>query len=288
MDATISFKLTQDNITRFSIATGAVGAIYALVANQAPLTHHLTYAAITAITVIAANTLRSVTTTVATTTHTTTNAQAPPAQPPPQTHLASLATVAAEFGKGVLAAIQPAGGTNIASALGIQQQAATAAGKTYDAYQYAVIQGFSNSPTQAGLQPIWGLFTQTKNVDTIRLHIKIAMKRWARQHAVNIHKGLLLPKTTIESIRDMHFNPGGGVAYFASAEKGISILACQPTAGESRDLAKAAELAQEISTASRTLAEALDLGKHDPSPPPGNYQDLKATVGTFCGLLAGM
>ena len=111
------------------------------------------------------------------------------------------------------------------------------------------------------------------------------MKQWARRHAVNIHKGLLLPKTTIESIRDMHFNPGGGVAYFASAEKGISILACQPIAGESRDSAKAAELAQEISTASRTLAEALDLGKHDPRPPPGNYQDLKATVGTFCGLL---
>ena len=96
--------------------------------------------------------------------HTTTYAQSLPALPAPQTYLSSLATVAAEFGKGVLAAIQPAGGTNVAGALGIQQQAATAAGKTYDAYQYAVIQGFSNCPTQAGLQPIWGLFTQTKNV----------------------------------------------------------------------------------------------------------------------------
>ena len=201
------------------------------------------------------------------------------------TNLSALATVAAEFGKGVLAAITPAGGANVTGTLGIQQPAATTLGKSYDAYQYAVLQGFSNCPTPAGLQPIWGLFTQTKSVDTIRLHIKIAMKKWARRHAVNIHKGLLLPKTTIEAIRDLNFNPGGGVAYFNSAEKGISILTCQPMAGETRDSARATELAQEISNASRTLAEALDLGKNDPRSPPGTYQDLKATVGTFCALL---
>ena len=200
------------------------------------------------------------------------------------TDTSALAAVAAEFGKGVLAAIQPAGGTSIAGALGLPVTAATT-GKAYDTYQYAVIQGFSNCPTPAGLQPIWGLFTQTKNVDTARLHIKTAMRRWATRFHVNIHKGLLLSKATIEAIRDIHFNPGGGVAYFATAEKGISILTCQPKSGEERDSVRASELAQEISNANRSYAEALDLGKHDPRPPPGNYHELKATVGTFCGLL---
>lgn len=211
-----------------------------------------------------------------------------PTQPPPQpratTDTSTLATLAAEFGKGVLEAIQPAaaaGGT----ALNAIQGATNMAGKTYDNYQYAVIQGFSNCPTQAGLQPIWGLFTQTKSVDTVRLHIKAALRRWATRHCVNIHNGLLLPKTTIEAIRDVQFNPGGGVAYFSSAEKGISILTCQPEPGDKRDSIRATELAHEISNTNRTLAEALELGKNDPRSPPGTYQDLKATVGTFCGLL---
>ena len=213
---------------------------------------------------------------------------APPAQPTPQpltmNDTSALATLAAEFGKGVLDAINPPAGQG-GTALGAIQGTTTTAGKTYDAYQYAVIQGFSNCPTQAGLQPIWGLFTQTKNVETVRLHIKATMRRWATRHCVNIHNGLLLPKTTIEAIRDVQFNPGGGVAYFSTAEKGISVLTCQPEPGDKRDLIRATEIAQEISTTNRTLAEALELGKNDPRPPPGTYQDLKATVGTFCGLL---
>ena len=212
-------------------------------------------------------------------------AAAPTPPPPTFSNTSTLATLAAEFGKGVLQAIQPAGTATTTTAIGPIQGTTPAAGKTYDQYQYAVIQGFSNCPTQAGLQPIWGLFTQTKNVDSVRLHIKAAMKRWATRHCVNIHNGLLLSKPTIEAIRDVIFNPGGGVAYFASAEKGISILTCQPESGEKRDATRATEIAQEISNTNRTLAEALELGKNDPRPPPGTYQDLKATVGTFCGLL---
>ena len=212
-------------------------------------------------------------------------AQPTPPPPPATSNTAALATLAAEFGKGVLQAIQPAGVATGATALGAIQGATTTAGKTYDAYQYAVIQGFSNCPTQAGLQPIWGLFTQTKNVDTIRLHIKTSMRRWATRFCVNIHNGLHLSTPTIEAIRNVLFNPGGGVAYFSSAEKGISVLTCQPEPGEKRELVRASELAQEDSTTNRTLAEALELRKHDPRAPPGTYQDLKATVGTFCGLL---
>ena len=212
---------------------------------------------------------------------------AQPTQPPPtaNSNTAALATLAAEFGKGVLQALQPPGAATGATAIGAIQGTTTTAGKSYDAYQYAVIQGFSNCPTQAGLQPLWGLFTQTKNVDTIRLHIKTSMRRWATRYCVNIHNGLHLSTPTIEAIRNVLFNPGGGVAYFSSAEKGISILTCQPEPGEKRELVRATEIAQENSTTNRTLAEALELGKHDPRAPPGTYQDLKATVGTFCGLL---
>lgn len=211
---------------------------------------------------------------------------APPQVAPPTTattDTSSLAAVAAEFGKGVLEAIKPAGGTALTTALGAT--AAAVDGKTYDAYHYAVIQGFSNCPTRAGLQPIWGLFTQTKTIETHRLHMRKYMSQWAARYSVNIHKGLYFFKPTIEAIVNLRFNPSGGVAYFGSAEKGISILTCQPMPGEERDSARNLEVAEEISSANLTLAEALDLGKSDPRPPPANYQDLKATVGTFCALL---
>ena len=206
-----------------------------------------------------------------------------PPTPPTQTDTATLAAVAAEFGKGVLQAINPAGGTAVATALGTA--AAAVDGKVYDAYHYAVIQGFSNCPTRAGLQPIWGLFTQTKTIETHRLHLRKYMNQWAQRYSVNIHKGLFLSKLTIEAIVHLRFNPSGGVAYFNSAEKGISILTCQPMPGEEKDSARNLEVAEEISSANLTLAEALDLGKSDPRPPPATYQDLKATVGTFCALL---
>lgn len=200
------------------------------------------------------------------------------------TNTSTLAAVAAEFGKGVLAAINPAGGTALVP--GLTTPTATAGdGKTYDAYHYAVLQGFSNTPTKAGLQPIWGLFTQTKTMETHRLHIREAMRKWARRFSVNIHRGLLLSKNTIESIMHLRFNPSGGVAYFSSAEKGVSILTCQPMPGEDRETSRDRELAAELSGANLTFDEALSLGKHDPRAPPATYQDLKATVGTFCALL---
>ena len=142
--------------------------------------------------------------------------------PPTQTDTSALAAVAAEFGKGVLQAINPAGGTAVATALGAS--AATVDGKAYDVYHYAVLQGFSNSPTRAGLQPIWGLFTQTKTIETHCLHIRKYMTQWATRYSVNIHKGLFLSKLTIEAFVHLRFNPSGGVAYLRLSQHKPPIL----------------------------------------------------------------
>lgn len=208
----------------------------------------------------------------------------PSAQPslPQQQDLSHLAAVAAEFGKGLVDAIRPVMGNQLAPAVG---GTGPTDGKTYDAYNFAVLQGFSHCPTPAGLQPIWGLFTQTKSIETHRLHIKEHMKNWARTQGVTINKGIFFSKQTIEDIMHLRFNPSGGVAYFSTAEKGISILLCHPKAGDDRDHARADEMAQDISSSNRTLAEALILGKKDPRPPPDSYNDLKAALGTFCALL---
>ncbi len=151
---------------------------------------------------------------------------------PQQQDLSHLATVAAKFGKGLVDAIRPVMGHQLAPAVG---GTGPTDGKTYDAYNFAALQGFSHCPTTAGLQPIWGLFTQTKSIEMHRLHIKEHMKTWARAQGVTINKGIFFSKQTIEDIMHLQFNPSGGVAYFSTAKKGISILLCHPKVGDDRD-----------------------------------------------------
>lgn len=201
---------------------------------------------------------------------------------PPQ-DLTHLSTIAAEFGKGVVDALRPATATaTIATTLGATQ---SGDGKEYDKYQKALLQGFSHSPTIAGLQPIWELFTQTKNIDIHRLHLREAMTSWATKWGVTITSGIQLSKLAIEDIVNLRFNPGGSVAYYASADKGISILLCRSRPGEEREAARLRELAEEQSGANITLAEALSLRRNTPPTPPDNYIELKTCIGTFCAML---
>ncbi len=193
-------------------------------------------------------------------------------------NLSSIATLAAEFGKGIMAALQPG------VALGTGASATANDKKEYDEFQRAILQGFAHTPTPAGLPTIWSLFCQTKSADTHRLHIKEAMNQWARNAGVTINRGMYLTKVAIDDIVNLRFNPGGSSAYYASAEKGISILLCRSRPGEDRESARQQELAEEISSHTRSLSEAVTLAKTAPRAPPDTYTDLKASIGTFCAL----
>lgn len=210
-------------------------------------------------------------------------AQQPTMQPAPAQDLTHLSTIAAEFGKGVIEALRPSTATpTLAAAIGTTLPGE---GVKYDTYQKAILRGFSHCPTNAGLQPIWGLFSQTKNIDTHRLHLREAMIAWSVKWGVTITGGIELSKIAIEDIVNLRFNPGGSVAYYATAEKGISILLCRNRPGEERESARLRELAAEESAANITMAEALALRRNAPQSPPDNYIELKTCIGTFCAML---
>ena len=112
------------------------------------------------------------------------------------------------------------------------------------------------------------------------------MHVWARQWGVSINKGIFFSKLALDNIVNLRFNPGGGAAYFETAEKGISILLCQSRTGDEKKKTRQHKLTKEISTNNRTLSKALTLFRKDgPRAPPDTYQDLKANVGTFCAFL---
>jgi len=202
-----------------------------------------------------------------------------PAQPQAAQDLSHFAVLAAEFGKGVMAAIQPGAGTALGSQQTVQDK------REYDAYQKAMLQGFAHTPSPAGLPHIWYLFCQTKSLDTHRLHLREAMQLWARNSGVSINRGVFLSKIAVDDIVNLRFNPGGSAAYYSTAEKGISILLCRSRPGEDREAARQQELAEELSANNRSLSEAITLTKSAPRAPPDTYNDLKIAVGTFCAFI---
>jgi hypothetical protein len=50
------------------------------------------------------------------------------------------------------------------------------------------------------------------------------MGSWARDNEITITRGLYFEKSTMDEIVKLEFNPGAAAAYFATAEKGMSIL----------------------------------------------------------------
>ena len=102
-------------------------------------------------------------------------------------------------------------------------------GKYYNAYQLAIIQGFSHVASLTGIPPIWALFQHTKHLDTHRDNIKQKMVTWAeaQQCHVSINRGLYISNASLREILALKFNPGGAAAEVGTADQGISILMCR-------------------------------------------------------------
>jgi hypothetical protein len=157
--------------------------------------------------------------------------------------------------------------------------------RQYSEFQLAKLKGFCCMRTNANLPVIWEYFKSTKDVDAQRTQLQSAMKEWARQHDVQINRGVYFDKATMDEIVRMEFCPGTPTAYLATAEQGISILVCRPRAGNETADIRSREQAVQATAKNHTLAEALLLGRRDPRPPAANYHELKLDVGTFCALL---
>ncbi len=97
---------------------------------------------------------------------------------------------------------------------------------------------------------------------------------------MEINLGTYLEDESLKAFAQLQFNPSGsgaGVALAQSADKGLSILLCNP-----RTLAEAAAAAASILTLDQ--AKKIKPGTMC-RPPNGTYLELKLLIGTFCGLL---
>ena len=161
-------------------------------------------------------------------------------------------------------------------------------GKNYDAFQLAVIQGFSHSPGLQGIQQIWALFQHTKHLDTHKDNIKKRRFGWAeaqRRH-VTIDRGIFLPNTTLREILSLKFTPGNTTAELSTADHGLSILICRARSVETKSAIRRRELAEDMSKNNRSLADAeRTMERTDTSGCPEDYNELLRCLGTYCALL---
>ncbi len=66
-----------------------------------------------------------------------------------------------------------------------------------------------------------------KSIDTYRAHIAKSINSWCRAHHIDRDKSIFLEAKFFEDLELLRFNPGGPVAQYHSAARGMSILACR-------------------------------------------------------------
>lgn len=156
--------------------------------------------------------------------------------------------------------------------------------RAYTPFQLAKLKGFCCVYENAKIPPIWDYFTTTKDVDAHRAKLLGEMGTWARENDITITRGLYLEKSTMDEIVKLDFNPGAATAYFATAEKGMSILIVRPRKGNETADIRSKEQAMRLTERNYTLSDALGLTRKDPRPPASSYLELLRDVGTLCAL----
>jgi hypothetical protein len=157
--------------------------------------------------------------------------------------------------------------------------------QVYSPFQLAKLKGFCGVYDNTNIPPIREYFKSTKDVDAHRTKLLGEMHSWARENEITITRGLYFEKSTMDEMVKLDFNPGAATAYFAMAEKGMSILIVRPRRGHETADIRSKEHAMQLTERNYTLSDALGLTRKDPRPPASTYFELLRDVGTFCALV---
>jgi hypothetical protein len=134
---------------------------------------------------------------------------------------------------------------------------------------------------------IWFVIQSTKGkaYDTYRDHLKKSIKAWCRTRHIERDKSIYLTAKFFDDLIVLRFNPGGPVAQYESAARGISMLACQSLMAVEAEYQRGYEEALEQTTKTTRKLEDLLKDKGKTVAPAPDYMQLKLNIGTFCALL---
>ncbi len=149
---------------------------------------------------------------------------------------------------------------------------------------------------------IWSIIQATKGKahGSSCNHLKKSIESSCRSRHIERDKSIYLTAKFFEDLVALRFNPGGPVAQYELAGRGISMLSCRSLMAveaetqrgyykEALELTKAETQRgyEEVSKLTKTTRKLEDILKEKgktPSSAP-NYMQLKLNIGTFCALL---
>jgi hypothetical protein len=160
------------------------------------------------------------------------------------------------------------------------------ANKGFDRDQIAKLKDACGVVLAREIPNIWYVIQSTKGkaYDTYRDHLKKTIEAYGRTRHIEWDKSIYLKNPFFDDLIKLRFNPGGPVAQYDSAHKGISLLACRSLTAVEQEYQREYEEAYEQTRATRKVEDVLKEKDKKVAPAP-DYMQLKLNVGTFCALL---
>ncbi len=212
-------------------------------------------------------------------------------QPPLHDHLHMARLLASTVGQGMMQFTQAVATQSIAGGAGTLGQGTTPLemSKGFDRDQIAKLKDVCGVMSAKDIPNIWSVIQATKGKahDSYRDHLKKSMESWCRSRHIKRDKSIYLTAKFFEDLVALHFNPGGPVAQYKSAARGISMLACRSLTALEAETQQGYEEASKLTKTTRKLKDILKEKGKTATPAP-NYMQLKLNIGTFCALLRAL
>jgi len=196
--------------------------------------------------------------------------------------------LASTVGQGMLHFTQAVAGQTTTGATGQLTQGAIPfdMSKGFDRDQIAKLKDACGVMSAKDIPPIWAVIQATKGKahDTYRDHLKKSIEAWCRSRHIERDKSIYLTAKFFEDLVALRFNPGGPVAQYESAARGISMISCRSLSAVEAETQRGYEEATELTKTTRKLEDILKEKGKTPNPAP-DYMQLKLNIGTFCALL---
>lgn len=163
-------------------------------------------------------------------------------------------------------------------------------GKKYNGNQITKILAWSGGYVTADIQPIWKIYQQTTDLDTIREEVEARMLTWAERQGTGweVDPAMFLVEQAIEDWRSLRLAPSGATATYANAERGASCLQCCPRTSNEQESERDRERDEADTKSTDTFAARQTRKKSkasDPRDPPDDYGELLKMITTFAGLV---
>ncbi len=207
--------------------------------------------------------------------------------PPAHDHLQMARLLASTVGQGMMAVATQSGG----GGAGLLGQGTTPLdmSKGFDRDQIAKLKDAYGVALAKDIPNIWSIIQEMKEkaYNTYRDHLKKSIESCCRSHHIERDKLIYLTAKIFEDLVTLRFNPGGPVAQYESAARGISMLACRSLTAVKAKTKQGYEEASELTKTTRKLEDILKEKEKTASPAP-DYMQLKLNIGTFCALLLAL